>query len=237
MHDKVVLIHIPKTAGSSLRAVLAYAMGNVHGNAHQLIGIDSPEDGMPYFEGLASKSARALPGLFHDGLQVMSGHYRYRDIAPVLGEMRNQVTLVSFLREPIRRTLSDYFYSTSERHTGHDAIQKAYPTFEDYTRNTGEMNKQFDYLRPFDGAPLDITIENALHNLDFLGLTENFESDVSQFLDALQAKSDQQFAENINPNREELENAYDTYHEMLQEILAPDIALYQAVVEQRRFPR
>ena len=41
MHDKIVLIHIPKTAGSSLRSVLGYALGQVHGGIHDVIAIQS----------------------------------------------------------------------------------------------------------------------------------------------------------------------------------------------------
>ena len=166
----------------------------------------------------------------------MSGHYRYREITSILGDRRRDVCLGTFLRDPIRRTLSDYFYSISERHPDRDVFLARYPTFESYARNPGEMNKQTDFLKPFEGAPLDLTIENALRNLDFIGLTERFESDVDQLFAALGAARGELGIENVNLNKDKAAEAYVAHHDMLQEVLAPDIALYDAVVSRRRFP-
>jgi len=234
MNGKVVLIHVPKTAGSSLRAVLAHALGSVHGSSRRLIGVDGPQEGLPYFEGLAASAARRLPELFEDGLQVISGHFRYRDIVPLLGQRRNKVSVITFLRDPVRRTLSDYYYSSSDRHPGSDAFRTAYPTLEAYTRNSGEMNKQVDYLRPFENAPLDLTIANALQNIDFIGLTERFDVDAGQLLDALHAPYLPQSAQNVSADRNPADEAYERHRALLEEILAPDIALYDAVARHRR---
>lgn len=236
MNNKAVLIHIPKTAGSTLRAVLGYAIGSVHGPSRRLIGIDEPQVGLPYFEGLAASAKGRITELFVDGLHVMSGHFRYRDIVPVLAQERHQVSLITFLRDPIRRTLSDYLYSTSTTHPGHVAFREAYPTLEAYAHNTGEMNKQVDFLRPFEDAPLDLTIDNALQNIDFIGLTERFETDAAQLLDALQAPYVQLQAENVSRDLDRAAEAYKIHHAMLQDILSPDIALYDAVARHRRFP-
>lgn len=237
MHDKIVLIHIPKTAGSSLRSVLGYALGQVHGGAQPVIGIDTVPSELPYFDGLAQAASHALPDLFHDGLQVMSGHFRYRDIVPVLKGCRDEVSLITFLRDPVKRTISDYLYSMSDRHSGRAIFAETYPTFEDYIQNTGEMNKQVDYLRPFENAPLEVTIDSALHNLDFIGLTEHYDNDLAQLQAGLGTSVAPLEAENVNPNRAQASDAFEKYSDRLREILAPDIALYNAVVERRRFPR
>ncbi|MCC5974352.1 MAG: sulfotransferase family 2 domain-containing protein [Rubellimicrobium sp.] len=236
MNVKVVLIHIPKTAGSTLRATLAQALFHEGGINRKLIGIDEIQPGKPYFDGLAEAAAQRLPELFADGLQVMSGHFRYRDILPVLGAERHRIRLITFLRDPIRRALSDYVYSSSPIHPGHSSFRKSYPTFEAYARNPGEMNKQVDYLRPFEDAPLALTIDNALKNIDFVGLTEHFDSDARQLLEALGARYERQAPENRSPDSRGLEAAMEAHRSMLEEILAPEIALYDAVARQRRIP-
>lgn len=219
-----------------MRAEFSPAMREEHGTHKRVLGVDKVQPGAPHFQALSDAARAMLPQLFEPGLRVMSGHYRYREIAPLLGACRDQVCLATVLRDPIRRTLSDYFYSISERHNRRDEFLAMYPTFESYTRNAGEMNKQVDFLRPFDGAPLELTIENALCNLDFIGLTERFESDVTQLFDALGAKRGPSRVENVNQDRERAAEAYERYHDLLQDILAPDIALYDALASRRSFP-
>lgn len=127
MQTKFVLVHIPKTAGSTLRANLAWSLGLAHNHTTDIIGIDTPKPGMGYFDGLAAAAKARLPDLMAEDMQVMSGHYRYRDIAPCIADVRAQVSLVTFLRDPVRRTVSDYVYSTSDRHSGQAAFLAAYP--------------------------------------------------------------------------------------------------------------
>lgn len=237
MREALVNIHIPKTAGSSLRSLLSDAVKPTQQESLPVIGIDQPDPGMPYFQGLAAHAKRALPQVFQPGVHMLSGHFRYRDIIPVLAERRAQVLLITTLRDPIKRTISDYCYSISAVHDGHEAFTQAYPTFEHYTQNIGEMNKQFDFLKPFANAPLDVTIEHTLDHLDFVGLTERFESDVGQLFDGLGLRRLPQHITNTSPNREQAEHVFSTYHDMLREILAPDIMLYEALAEKRRFPR
>ncbi len=237
MREKLVNIHIPKTAGTSLRFLISDALEHSQQESPPVIGIDQPDLGMLYFQGLAAHAKRVLPRLFQPGLHMLSGHFRYRDIIPVLADRREQISLVTTLRDPIKRTISDYCYSISAVHDGQEAFKQAYPTFEHYTQNAGEMNKQFDFLRPFEDAPLDVTIESALQNLDFVGLTERFEGDAGQLLEGLGLERLKPRVINASPNKEHATRIFDSYHDMLQEVLAPDIALYEAIAARRRFPR
>jgi hypothetical protein len=231
MYNKVIVIHIPKTAGSSLRANLSLAKCAIHEDHSGLIGIDWPIASLPYFEGLASHAEQRLPELLSPGFQVMSGHFRYRDIVPVLGALRPQVSLVTFLRDPIKRTISDYLYSSSSRHEGRDAFVADNPSFETYCKNTGEMNKQFDYMRPFTSAPLDVTIENARRNIDFLGRTEQFDQDYTTLVDALGIADLRAVSKNISDRQDMARDTFEKYGDMLNDILSDDIALCDALSE------
>ena len=234
MRNKVIVIHIPKTAGSSLRANLSLAKCTIHEDDRVVIGIDWPIASLPYFEGLAQHARQRLPELFLPGFQVMSGHFRYRDIVPVLGALRPQISLVTFLRDPIKRTISDYIYSSSPRHEGRDAFVADYPSFEAYCKNTGEMNKQFDYLRPFTSAPLDVTIENVRRNIDFIGRTEQFDQDYSKLVDVLGIPDLTAEAENISAHQDLARDTFEKYSDMLHDILSDEIALCDALSEDAR---
>lgn len=220
-----------------MRNVLGYVLGAHHSSTHKVIDVDPNDGASDYFGGLRMAAEQALPQVFEEGMQVMSGHYRYRDITPVLGERRNSVSLVTFLRDPVRRTLSDYYYTLSDKHPDHEALARKFPTFEHYVRQAGEMNKQIDFLQPFESAPLDVTIESALHNLDFIGITESFESDAEQLARSLGASVGAKPAQNVNANRVQAEDAHRKYRDMLEDVLAPEIALYNALSKRRRFPR
>jgi hypothetical protein len=234
MHNKVIVIHIPKTAGSSLRANLSLAKRSICEEASDLVGIDWPIANLPYFEGLALHAEQRLPELLSPSFQVMSGHFRYRDIVPVLGALRPQVSLVTFLRDPIKRTISDYIYSSSPRHEGRDAFVADYPTLEAYCKNTGEMNKQFDYMRPFTNAPLDVTIENARRNIDFVGRTEQFDQDYTILVDALGIPDLRTEFKNVSPRQDLARDTFEKYSDMLHDLLSDDIALCHALSEGAR---
>jgi hypothetical protein len=235
MADRLVLIHIPKTAGTMLRGVVVDVYGRQLHLSQPVIGIDEPAAGMEYFAGLAATAATRLHELFAADKRLLSGHFRYRDICPVLGGQRAKVTLLTYLREPLRRTLSDYFYSTSSLHPGRDDFLRQYPTLEDYVRNPGQMNKQLDYLKPHDQALLDETIDSALENLDFIGLTESFDDDTRHLVSSLGASYAPMAPSNVGPRQDEAEEALHVHRGMLEDVLAPEIALYSALARNRKF--
>ncbi|TCL09053.1 sulfotransferase family protein [Shimia isoporae] len=231
MQNKVILVHIPKTAGSSLRSALAFALGNLPKLDAGIIGVDRGVEGLPYFEGLAEAARASLPRLFADGLQIMSGHFRYRDIVPVLAGRQSEVSLVTFLRDPVKRTVSDYLYSCSEKHPGHLAFQAEYPTLGDYVKSPGQMNKQFDYLRPREGASVEETAEAALKAFDFIGMTERFDDDLKTLLPQLSLGPVPPTRENVAGNTAQSQQVMTQYGELLREALAPEMAMYSAISE------
>ncbi|MGJ8572796.1 MAG: sulfotransferase family 2 domain-containing protein [Hoeflea sp.] len=233
MPTKFVNIHIPKTAGTTLRSHLGWVLGSVSEGRSQVIGIDQGVDGLEYFEGLREAFALRFPEITSDGMQVISGHYRYRDIADVIAPLRDQLTVVSFVRDPITRTLSDYFYSISDRHSAPEAFVARYPTFEDYLRNEGEMNKQLDYLRPHDGASVEETIECLSSNLDFIGVTEQFDADFAEIMAAAGLDFERLQRSNVNPDRDAMLEARERHMDQLNEALRLEYQIYDAIRKHR----
>lgn len=234
LKNKFVNVHIPKTAGSTFRKNMAWSLGpEVQDKAGKVLGIDQPKEGLEYFEGLSAAFADRLPELFQDGLQVISGHYRYRDIADLIAPIRDEISLVTFVRDPIWRTLSDYFYCISDRHDTPEAFLVCYPTLGDYLKNEGEMHKQLEYLRPAQGASVVETMESVISNFDFIGVTERFDADFADLMTSAGLEYKQTGRENVNPNPGEALEAYQTHKDQMNGVLKYEIDFYNAILEYR----
>lgn len=230
--SRLINIHIPKSAGSALRATLSKAVMTARTDPPFVIGVHYTGDG-DYFGGLRNQFVEQLPELFLHERRMLSGHFRYRDIADLLPPFRGNVTVTSFLRDPVRRTLSDYFYSISETHDGRDAFVKTYPTFDHYMQNAGEMNKMTDYLRPHDDATAQETLHAAVQEFEFLGIMENFAPDLNWICQHMGIAPQEPERENVNRNRSAMQEAREKYTDVLQDVLADDYLLYHGVLAHR----
>lgn len=88
---KRIFLHIPKTAGTSLREALATQI---------------PEDKIcpERFDKLAAWPVRTL-----EKFDFFSGHFRYEALSRIPGEL----SVVTMLREPASRVLSEYYFAKS----------------------------------------------------------------------------------------------------------------------------
>ena len=224
----LINIHIPKTAGTALRDTL----GNLYNR-----GTDQPSIVFgPYIGGyqeLRSGFIDRLPDLYAREQRMLSGHYRYRDIADCLAVEPQRASLITFLRDPVRRTLSDYFYSISDVHSDVEGFKSRYPSFEHYMDCPGQMNKQYDYLRPSENASVAETLQNTIEKFDFVGITENFDADLQIILGALGGAGSAPMRVNENRNKDSMEMAFQQYGKALRERLAEDYFIYDGILSHR----
>lgn len=228
----MINIHIPKSAGSALRSTLSGAVLRAPTDPAFVVGAHYTGAG-DYFRRLRDRFVERLPELFEQERRMLSGHYRYRDIADLLPVFDGNITLITFLRDPARRTLSDYFYSISEAHDGRDAFLKAYPTFDHCMQNTGEMNKITDYLRPHDDATAQETLETALEAFGFIGVMETFDADLNWICEHIGVAPQTPQRENVNLDRSAMQAAREKYTDVLQDVLAEDYLLYRGLLAHR----
>jgi hypothetical protein len=94
-----VFIHVPKTAGSTFAAVLRENFPNgVHNIGNAFMGSG----------GFDSRTLRRLgdaPALRTRGIQVLAGHLPFS----VRGQLAPDTRYITFLRDPVERTLSQYY--------------------------------------------------------------------------------------------------------------------------------
>ncbi|MCC5974353.1 MAG: methyltransferase domain-containing protein [Rubellimicrobium sp.] len=229
MKSAIVNIHIPKTAGTALRRRVWQSLPEVHGR-RAVIGIDQiigyrthePERlGSIMDEGFG-KLSRSFP-------QIVSGHYLYREIADHVAARREQLILVTSLRDPVDRFISDYLYNLSDRSTERDAFITQFPSFDAYLAAQGPRDKQYRYLRPARDATVLETIDHVKRNFDFVALTERLDADLDLFLTRLGLRPAPPFRLNEGPDRARFQELRDRHGDAIAEANSADLQLYEAL--------
>lgn len=170
--DQWFFVHIPKTAGSSLREEIANAIQpdlNIEVNYKAL----DPQDWFKDFDQKISERLREVTSSENFSFyRFFSGHLKYRDIAQ--HSAFDSVRLITMLRAPIGRLKSDYRYQISEDNPLHASVKEKYPTFEEFYRDPVNHNIIYKYLcRDYDQ---DVTeaIKFVEDRFTFVGVQEMY---------------------------------------------------------------
>ena len=233
MKNKFVNVHIPKTAGSTLIANLSWAIGGYHEADYELINVHSLNKYEYNFEGYGRTFSELLPQIAEEGARAITGHYRYQDISGSLAPLRDEVTLVTFVRDPIMRLISDYYFSSSYRNNGYEQFVSMFSCFEDYLVDDFDMKKQINYLTPYEGADIKTVTDNAINNFDLVGVTENFENDFMELMAATDLNYELTGNLNVNPDKTEMLRTYEKYKDQLRDMMSEEYQLYDAILEHR----
>jgi hypothetical protein len=172
VHHMDVFIHIPKTSGSTIRSILS-----------RQYGIEK----ILYFEPDAStwKQKKASPVEFlkteiAKGIQLITGHYPFGIHALLKAPCR----YFSMLRDPIERSLSEYYYAFSyEHHRFREEITSGTLSVDEFLTmpRCSPPNAQAAMLagpwRSFDGE-LGAAIENIGTSFVVVGTAERFDESI-----------------------------------------------------------
>ncbi|MDO9499955.1 MAG: sulfotransferase family 2 domain-containing protein [Falsiroseomonas sp.] len=161
-----VFLHVPKTAGSTLRTVLS----RQYGARHVLYFDLGHGDPRPMADMLAQARARAGT----QDIRLYTGH-QYLGLHAALGEPCLYFTL---LRDPVERALSEYFYAFSYPHHAQRAeiLSGALGPMEFLTRRHAGGNAQAQQIGGRTQRPLlEAALANLQHAIAAVGVAEDFE--------------------------------------------------------------
>jgi hypothetical protein len=166
---ELLSLHIPKTAGTSFRNILKEVYGQ---NAVVRFDINNKRVVRLNQEIYTKKS---LPEA-----RVIHGHFAYKDIN-ALFNIPADTKKITWLRNPVERVISNYFYLESrlktllnEEQNNLNILSKMQRSLIEYARDEINRNRQSKFLN-------GITLEE----FDFVGIQEDFENDLVKISKAL----------------------------------------------------
>lgn len=163
-----LFVHIPKTAGSSFRTALAERLKPEHN-----INIDKVR---------GTKSRDAAFGEAIDAFLALdrerrfafaSGHLKMAEALRIREAVDRPVKLLTMLRNPVSRVISEYRYQRTPAHPQHAQFIATFPTLESFVESRRSQNKMFRHL-----ALPDETVDHAIARLEsdfsLVGLVEMY---------------------------------------------------------------
>jgi hypothetical protein len=163
-----VFIHIPKTAGSSLSTEIARMRPPYH-NIHRR-----------YFHGetvtfssIEEEVASVIDSGAMASARSCSGHFTWDQAEPIR-RARPDARFVTFLRDPVRRLISDYRYSRTPIHPTYRETIARFPTIESYVEARETQDKMARFMLPDDVTDHTAIKDFVKERYAFVGLLEMY---------------------------------------------------------------
>jgi hypothetical protein len=166
-----LLLHIPKTAGTSL-SVEMNELCRPYRNLH----LSDDEYRRTDLQGRAfwAQLDRQVDALIADDgerrFRSASGHL----LMPQAERIRAAIPrtrLVTFVRDPVARVVSDYCYQKTPLHPAHAAFAARFPRLADYV-DTSDRNKMYQHLALRPDEPVDELVDRVAQTFAFVGAVE-----------------------------------------------------------------
>ena len=163
-----LFLHIPKTAGSSFRTTLAR-----HLQPDCNINIEGRR-GTKRRHAAFAEAIDEFLALDRDKHFVFaSGHINMAEAVRIQRNLGRPVKLLTMLREPVQRVISDYRYQLTPAHPTHESFSAAFPTLESFVESPRSQNKMYRYLT-VRGEVLEAAIARLEREFSFIGVVEMY---------------------------------------------------------------
>lgn len=224
-----IFVHVPKTAGTSLRGELAEMLPpDVN------IVVDYTDTARSFHERMDEAVERFLEQAGTGGVRFASGHVLGRHVERMRARLPG-ARFVTFLRDPVRRLISDYRYQRSPRHPVHEEFVARVPDLDAYLALESEWNKAAqhliapDVLHSRDPARC---VEYMMQTYDFIGVQEMYPISFRTLTTLVGKPAWPQLRENVNDDGGAEQQVTPELVARIRAANPIDCALYDAV-----FPR
>jgi hypothetical protein len=211
--------HIPKTAGSSLAAELSIMAAPYGSIVWEQAG--SMEEAWNSREAAAHDFEKRLTS---EKVRSASGHLLARHVNQFLAA-QPQMRCFTFLRHPVKRVVSEYFYCRSELHPPHQAFRETYPTLEAYIDDPNEQNKAAQYLLPDLNMSWDDSFSFIKSRYQMIGLQERYPVSFLMLTGMLSSMKPPEKNERVSPEKHQIEPQL--IHKIAQ-VNSIDLSIYNA---------
>jgi len=184
---QLVSLHIPKTAGTSFRNILKSVYGE-----EQVVRFDIKIKTRKIDIESVPFDGSSLPA----HIRVIHGHFHYTDLVEQVN-IPETAKWITWLREPSDRVLSNYFYLSErlreeldEEKRGLNILAKMQRTLIEFARDEINRNRMSKFLHGAD-----------LSRFDFIGLQEQYDSDLKHLAQILNWPEYPVFRHNVTRSR------------------------------------
>ncbi len=213
---QVVSMHIPKTAGTSFRNMLKDHYGNDNAVRFDINIVTKRID---------IENIKFTKTKLEKNIRVIHGHFYYNDLVSLI-DLQEGVKFITWLRDPVQRVVSNYFYlqkrlkeELDEESKGLNILAKMQKSLIEYARNEISRNRISKFL---DGSNLS--------DFDFVGIMEYYNDDIKYIANYLGMDNPEIYMHNTTGKKEEIDGGI---LKEISELNSLDIELYNQAVELR----
>ena len=161
-----IFVHIPKTAGSSFAAELGQKR-----QPYRNIHVDNQDTATPHRLKMKMALDRFLSDAQTTAFKSCSGHITMQD-ALEIGKVVPAARIITFLRNPVSRVISDFRYARTPAHPPYRKFIAEFPTIESYVESRASQNKMSKILSPDRDMEIADLIDYLDKTMSFIGLVE-----------------------------------------------------------------
>lgn len=221
--EPCVFVHIPRTAGTSLRIELAALLQpNVN------IVVDSADNVSNFRAQMDDAVDRFMREARPIGIRFASGHFLARHVARLQAHFAD-ARFVTLLRNPVDRVVSDYRHQRSHRNPLHKQFAARFPTLMDYVDFAPEQNKMARHLVPepiLNGGGAPASIAYIMRAYAFVGLQEMYEISFCTLAALSERPTWPSLRANVNEDDEEERRVTTALAQRIREANRLDLAIY-----------
>ena len=214
-------VHIPKTAGSSFRRELADLLRPNHN-----VNVAGDRRQASYEDKIAAATKDFNDRLNQSPCRFASGHVPVTALMRHLDNWQN-LKLITMLRDPAVRMISDYRYQTTPAHPVHREFIERFPTFDAYLATEWTRNRMFRFLRPSEDATLEECIAFMVERFAFVGTVEMYPLSVRLVTRLMgEERSPSRYLRKTVDNQHNQLEVTPALMERVRELNSLDVALY-----------